>query len=287
MTERLPTWFKKRIPSPAVMTEINNLMENLQLHTICQNAICPNIGDCYSRHTATFLIMGNICTRNCSFCAVNKGKPEPLDDNEPLHLVEAVNKLRLGHVVITSVTRDDLLDGGASHFARVIALLKKQSQQTTVEVLVPDFSGSKSALETVMNSRPDVLNHNVETVPRLYSDVRPLANFERSLELLRLAKTINSGITTKSGLMVGLGETVEEVSNVMVSLRKASCDILTIGQYLQPSSKHHPVKSFISPSQFEDFARIGKKMGFRGVASAPLVRSSFEAASLYKNLSYQ
>jgi len=285
MTERLPTWFKKRIPSPAVMEEMNNLIGNLQLHTICQNAICPNIGDCYSRHTATFLIMGNVCTRNCTFCAVNKGKPEPLDDNEPLHLVEAVNKLQLGHVVITSVTRDDLPDGGASHFARVIELLKKQSQQTTIEVLVSDFAGSKSALETVMNSRPDVLNHNVETVPRLYPDVRPLANFERSLELLRLAKTISGSVITKSGLMVGLGETAEEVGQVMLSLRNIGCDILTIGQYLQPSSKHYPVKSFISPGQFEDFARIGKKMGFRGVASAPLVRSSFEAASLYEKMS--
>ncbi len=287
MTERLPTWFKKRIPSPAVMTEINNLMENLQLHTICQNAICPNIGDCYSRHTATFLIMGNICTRHCSFCAVSKGKPEPLDDSEPLHLVEAANKLRLGHIVITSVTRDDLPDGGASHFARVIGLLKLENPQTTVEVLVPDFAGSKSALETVINARPDILNHNIETVPRLYPDVRPLANFERSLDLLRLAKTMDSAVTTKSGLMVGLGETVEEVGQVMLSLRTVGCDILTIGQYLQPSSKHHPVRSFISPGQFEDFAQIGKKMGFRGVASAPLVRSSFEAASLYKTMSLQ
>jgi lipoic acid synthetase len=285
MTERLPAWFKKRIPSPAVMAEMNNLMGNLQLHTICQNAICPNIGDCYSRHTATFLIMGNTCTRNCTFCAVNKGKPEPLDDNEPLHVVEAVNKLQLGHVVITSVTRDDLPDGGASHFARVIELLKKENPQTTVEVLVPDFAGSKPALENVMGARPDVLNHNLETVPRLYPEVRPLANFERSLELLRLAKTIDSSVTTKSGLMVGLGETVEEVGQVMLSLRNVGCDILTIGQYLQPSSKHHPVVSFISPNQFDEFARSAKRMGFRGVASAPLVRSSFEAASLYEKMS--
>jgi len=285
MTERLPAWFKKRIPSPAVMAEMNNLMGNLQLHTICQNAVCPNIGDCYSRHTATFLIMGNICTRNCTFCAVKKGKPEPLDDNEPLHVVEAVNKLQLSHVVITSVTRDDLPDGGASHFARVIELLKKQSQQTTVEALVSDFAGSESAIETVMNSHPDVLNHNVETVPRLYPEVRPLANFERSLELLRLAKTISDSVITKSGLMVGLGETLEEVGQVMLSLRNVGCDILTIGQYLQPSSKHHPVKNFVSPGQFEDFARIGKNMGFLGVASAPLVRSSFEAASLYEKMS--
>jgi lipoic acid synthetase len=282
MTERLPSWFKKRIPSPTVMAKMNELMTNLHLNTICQSAICPNIGDCFSRHTATFLIMGDTCTRNCTFCAVNKGKPGLFDDDEPLHIVEAVNKLKLSHVVITSVTRDDLLDGGAGHFARLIGILKKEAQSVTIEVLVPDFGGSITSLETVMKAHPHVLNHNVETVPRLYPEVRPMANFVRSVELLRLAKTFDSSVITKSGLMVGLGETIDEIIDVMSSLRGAGCDILTIGQYLRPSIKHHPVINFITPEQFEELAQLGKKMGFRGVAAAPLVRSSFQAAELYR-----
>lgn len=281
MTERLPSWFKKRMPPPGVMAEMNTLLGSLHLNTVCQSAICPNIGDCFTRHTATFLILGNTCTRNCTFCAVNKGEPEPLDVNEPEHIVEAVGKLNLRHVVITSVTRDDLPDGGAEHFSRVINLLKRQDRQMTVEVLVPDFEGSLAALEIVMAAHPDVLNHNVETVPRLYPEVRPMADFKRSVELLRAAKTIDPGAITKSGLMVGLGETTDEVRDVMVSLREAGCDMLTIGQYLQPSPRHHPVISFVPPEQFDEFARLGKQMGFREVASAPLVRSSFEAASLF------
>jgi lipoic acid synthetase len=284
MTEHLPPWFKKRIPSPIVMAEMNNLVGALHLNTICQSAICPNIGDCFARHTATFLIMGNTCTRNCTFCAVNKGKPEPLDDNEPLHVTQAASKLKLDHVVITSVTRDDLPDGGAHHFARVIASLKQGIPQVTVEVLVPDFKGSLTALETVIGAHPNVFNHNIETVPRLYPEVRAMADFKRSIGILRSAKEIDRKIITKSGLMVGLGETIEEIIEVMDSLREADCDLLTIGQYLRPSSKHHPAKSFINPVQFDEFARLGKKMGFRGVASAPLVRSSLQAASLYETV---
>ena len=281
MPERLPYWFKKRMPQPGVMAEMNTLLAGLQLHTICQSAICPNIGDCFARHTATFLILGNTCTRNCTFCTVNKGRPEPVDIHEPQHVAEAVAKLGLKHVVITSVTRDDLPDGGAGHFANVIQILKQQSPELTVEVLVPDFAGSLGALEIVMNAHPDVLNHNVETVPRLYPEVRPMADFNRSVGLLKAARTIDPGVVTKSGIMVGLGETQDEVTETMTSLRDAGCDLLTIGQYLQPSPQHHPVVSFILPEQFEEYARTGRKIGFREVASAPLVRSSFEAATLY------
>ena len=208
-----------------------------------------------------------------------------IDLSEPQHVVEAVAKLKLRHVVITSVTRDDLPYSGAGHFALVIDLLKRQDEQLTVEVLVPDFAGSLRALEIVMGAHPDVLNHNVETVPRLYPEVRPMADFSRSAELLRTAKAIDPRVITKSGLMMGLGETTEEVVDVMASLRDASCDLLTIGQYLQPLPRHHPVVSFIPPEQFDEFARLGRKMGFREVASAPLVRSSFEAAALYGKMS--
>ena len=285
MPERLPSWFKKRMPPPGVMAEMNTLLGGLHLNTICQSALCPNIGDCFTRHTATFLILGDTCTRNCTFCAVSQGKPEPVDIREPQHVAEAVAKLGLKHVVITSVTRDDLPDGGAGHFARTIALLKQENPDITVEVLVPDFEGSAEALRSVMATRPDVLNHNIETVPRLYPEVRPMANFSRSVELLRAAKTMNSSIITKSGLMVGLGETPDEVIEAMAALREASCDLLTIGQYLQPSPRHHPVVRFIPPEEFEEFARLGRNIGFRRVASAPLVRSSFDAAELYGKMS--
>jgi len=284
MPERLPYWFKKRMPQPGIMAEMNTLLGGLHLHTICQSAICPNIGDCFTRHTATFLILGNTCTRNCTFCAVSKGKPEPVDIREPQHVAEAVAKLGLKHVVITSVTRDDLPDGGAEHFASVIQLLKRQSPELTVEVLVPDFEGSLEALKIVMNAHPDVLNHNIETVPRLYPEVRPMADFNRSVELLKAARAMDPGVVTKSGIMVGLGETQDEVRETMASLRDAGCDLLTIGQYLQPSPQHHPVVSFIPPEQFEEYARTGRNMGFREVASAPLVRSSFEAATLYRKM---
>jgi len=281
MAERLPPWFKKRMPKPGMMAEMNALLGGLHLNTICQSALCPNIGDCFSRHTATFLVLGDTCTRNCTFCAVSKGKPEPVDPDEPAHVAEAVARLKLRHVVITSVTRDDLPDGGAAHFAAIIRLLKQQDSRLTVEVLVPDFRGSAEALRTVMVARPDVLNHNVETVPRLYPEVRPMADFSRSIGLLKTAKAMDPTVTTKSGLMVGLGETPEEVAGAMESLRAADCDLLTIGQYLAPSPKHHPVVNFVTPEQFDEFARLGKRMGFREVASAPLVRSSFEAAALY------
>lgn len=277
----LPAWFKKKLPDPGPMKNMETLLEGLNLHTICESAHCPNMGECFARKTATFLILGEVCTRQCTFCAVKKGIPEDLDESEPQHLVEAVKKLGLRYVVITSVTRDDLMDGGAFHFAETIRLLHEQAGGVLVEVLVPDFSGSTEALRQVVLAAPEVLNHNLETVPRLYSKVRPIAEYERSLRLLREVKQMDPTIVTKSGLMLGLGEKREEVIQVMKDLRKADCDLLTIGQYLRPSTKHHPVVSFVSPEEFSKYEQIGRDLGFAEVAFAPLVRSSYKAAELY------
>ena len=281
MKGRLPFWFKQKPVDPKTMLTMERLLDGLSLHTICESAHCPNVGECFSRQTATFLILGNICTRRCTFCAVKKGHPLPLDEEEPQHLFEAVEKLNLSYIVITSVTRDDLVDGGASQFVKVINILHENREGTIVEVLIPDFHGSAEALNAVVQSHPEVINHNVETVPRLYPDVRPGADYSRSLGLLFMVKNLNSEIITKSGLMLGLGETKEEVVEVMEDLREANCDLLTLGQYLQPSPKHHPVVRFISPEEFSQYRDIGKEMGFIEVAAAPLVRSSFKAAELY------
>ena len=281
MRQRLPSWFKKKMPDPAHLASMRALFQELSLHTICENAICPNLGDCFSRRTATFLILGNICTRNCTFCAVGKGVPGPLDENEPEHLAEAVDKLELRHVVVTSVSRDDLPDGGASHFARAITLLKERGDDLSIEVLIPDFLGSPGSIETVVAAQPDVINHNMETVSRLYPEVRPQADFQRSLRLIGRVKEMDSRIVTKSGVMVGLGETRDELMQTMQELRGVNCDLLTIGQYLQPSSRHHPVVRYVPPDEFLEYEKTGKDMGFRDVASAPLVRSSFNAAQLY------
>jgi len=280
MKVRLPPWFKQKPPDPKVMSTMGRLLENLSLDTICKSALCPNIGKCFSAGIATFLILGDTCTRRCTFCAVKKGHPTPLDEAEPRHLLEAVEKLGLNYVVITSVTRDDLPDGGASQFARIIKLLHERRPKTITEVLIPDFLGSTAAIETVIEARPQVINHNVETVPRLYPSVRPEAEYHRSLELIHTVK-LNPGIITKSGLMLGLGETKAEVIEVMSDLREAGCDLLTIGQYLQPSPGHHPVVRFVPPEEFNEYEQMGKCMGFAEVTSAPLVRSSFKAAELY------
>jgi lipoic acid synthetase len=280
---RLPDWFKQKPPDPQLMLSMDRLLEGLGLHTICQSARCPNIGRCYSQRTATFLILGDVCTRNCNFCAVKKGAPAPIDKSEPQRLLEAVARLNLSYVVVTSVTRDDLADGGAAHFAEVINLLH-QRRNITVEVLIPDFLGSSEALNLVISTRPEVLNHNVETVPRLYHQIRPGAGYNRSVGLLEAAKRQDPGIVTKSGLMLGLGETREEIIEVMGDLREAGVDLLTIGQYLQPSSRHHPVVSFVPPEEFYKYEKLGSEMGFAGVASAPLVRSSFKAAELYSKV---
>ena len=281
MKKKFPSWIKRRMPNPAIVAEMKHLLAELNLNTICESAQCPNIGECFLKKTATFLILGDICTRKCTFCAVKKGGPVPVDKKEPQRLFEAVRKLGLQYVVITSVTRDDLPDGGASQFARTIKILHEQRDDIVVEILIPDFSGSREALEAVVVSGPQVVNHNIETVRRLYPVVRPGAGYSRSLDLLVAVKQINPEIVTKSGLMVGLGETEKEVIEVMTDLRKAKCDLLTIGQYLRPSPKHHPVVAFIPPEQFSEYEQAGIALGFTGIASAPFVRSSFSAAELY------
>ena len=281
MRARLPSWFRQPPVDPEAMVLVEGLLNRLSLHTICESAHCPNAGDCFSRKTATFLILGNICTRNCSFCAVAKGRPLAVDDEEPEHLLAALEKLGLRYVVITSVTRDDLDDGGASHFARTVRLIHQRRPGILVEVLIPDFCGSFEALRVVAEARPEVINHNVETVPRLYPRVRAMADYRRSVRLLSRVKDLEPGIVTKSGLMLGLGETREEVVQVMKELREARCDLLTLGQYLPPSEQHYPLSRFVTPEEFSELAATGRELGFAEVASAPLVRSSFKAAELY------
>jgi lipoic acid synthetase len=263
------------------MARMEGLMRRAHLHTICENAVCPNIGRCFERSTATFLILGDVCSRRCTFCAVGKGSPAPVDEGEPEHIWEAVRQLQLRYVVVTSVTRDDLKDGGASHFARVIRVLAARDPGLLVEVLIPDFMGSRRALDTVTDALPQVINHNIETVPRLYPHVRPGADYRRSLGLLRSVKSSDQRIITKSGLMLGLGEREEEVIEVMADLRKENCDVLTIGQYLSPSVWHHPVADFVPPEKFVEYQGIALDMGFTAVASGPIVRSSYRAAELY------
>ncbi|MGB9812969.1 MAG: lipoyl synthase [Thermovenabulum sp.] len=270
-----PEWLKVKV-NQYQLEEMANFLKDSKLYTVCQSAHCPNIGECFGRRTATFMIMGNICTRNCRFCAVDKGKPLPVDEEEPRRIAEAARKLNLRHVVVTCVTRDDLEDGGASHFAKTISELKK-IPGLTVEVLVSDFQGKEESIKTVVMAKPEIINHNLETVPRLYPEVRPMANYERSLYLLKRVKELDPSIYTKSGIMVGLGETDEEVIKVMEDLRKVDCDMMTIGQYLRPSKKHLEVKEFITPEQFEKYEKIGYEMGFKYVASGPLVRSSYNA----------
>lgn len=280
---RLPPWFKQKLPSPGAVSGVRDLINGLGLHTVCDSALCPNLGDCFSKGTATFLILGDTCSRRCSFCAVAKGVPLPLDSDEPARLAEAAAKLGLRHVVVTSVTRDDLADGGADHFARTIECLHNigTGDGMTVEVLVPDFGGSAESIRTVVAARPEVINHNLETVPRLYPEVRPEAGYGRSLALLRLVKELDGGIVTKSGLMLGLGETRPEVLQVMADLRDVDCDLLTLGQYLAPSAGHHAVADYVTPEVFSGYEEVGREMGFGGVAAAPLVRSSFDADRLY------
>lgn len=281
MGSRLPPWFRQKPPNPQTMLAMKRLLDGLSLHTICQSAHCPNVGECFSRKTATFLILGDVCTRRCTFCAVKKGAPTPVDENEPQHLLEAAENLDLKYVVITSVTRDDLSDGGAFQFVKAINLLHENRGSTTIEVLIPDFLGSTEALKAVVKAGPQVINHNVETIPHLYPEVRPGADYNRSIGLLFMVKKLDPKIVIKSGLMLGLGETRQEIIAVMNDLRKVSCDLLTIGQYLQPSPKHHPVIRFVPPEEFAEYRGIGKSMGFTEVASGPLVRSSFKADELY------
>lgn len=272
----LPSWIKKRI-FLGEGEETQNLLQSLSLYTVCESAHCPNRGECFKRKVATFLIMGNICTRRCRFCAVDKGMPQPLDPEEPKRVGEASRRLGLKHVVVTSVTRDDLPDGGASHFAATIREIHQILPFSTVEVLTPDFQGREESWQIVVKENPEVFNHNVETVPHLYPMVRPIASYDRSLTLLKRVKEIAPSIITKSGLMVGLGEKREEVVEVLKDLREVGCDVVTIGQYLRPSPRHLEVREYVSPQVFAWYEDVARSLGFRGVASGPFVRSSYLA----------
>ncbi|MDP2663805.1 MAG: lipoyl synthase, partial [Dehalococcoidia bacterium] len=271
-----PPWIRVRLSQGPNYNEVKGLLAGLRLHTVCQEACCPNMGECFESRTATFLIMGPVCTRNCRFCAVDAGHPLALDPDEPQHVAEAVRTLGLRYAVVTSVTRDDLPDGGASHFAETIRAIRREKPGCGIEVLIPDLQGSALALETILEAGPDVLNHNLETVPRLYALVRPQASYQRSLELLARANEHGRRLT-KSGLMVGVGETWEELLEVMSDLRDAGCDLLTIGQYLRPSPDHLPIERYYTPGEFEGLAAAGQAMGFRHVEAGPLVRSSYHA----------
>jgi len=273
-----PDWLKVPLSHGPHFKELKGLMREQQLHTICEEAACPNIGECWGEfRTASFLLLGDMCTRNCGFCDVTTGRPGSVDWGEPLRLAEAVTRLQLRHVVITSVTRDDLDDGGAAIFAATIRQLKKRDPALGVEVLIPDFQGNWDALGVVMQAQPDILNHNLETVPRLYSRVRPKAIYGQSLELLRRAKALSPRTPTKSGLMVGLGETRDELLAVFSDLRANNVDVLTVGQYLRPSLRHLPVERHVPPAEFDELRTIARDMGFRHVESGPLVRSSYHA----------
>jgi lipoic acid synthetase len=278
-----PPWLKKRIPPIQEIEKVKAILGHGNLHTVCEEARCPNLGDCFSKGTATFLILGRVCTRNCGFCAVEHGTPMRLNESEPETVARAVGELKLQYVVLTSVTRDDLQEGGASHYAKTIRAIRAQNPGIKIEVLIPDFKGERSALAIVLKERPDVLNHNVETVPRLYPQVRPQADYRRSLELLRGAKETELSLLTKSGLMLGLGETREEVLNLLSDLTGVGCNFLTIGQYLQPRSDRLPVVRYVPPEEFEEYRQIAQRMGFKGVASGPFVRSSFNASQMFEN----
>ncbi len=277
-----PPWLKKRIPPLQDLQKVKSILAETSLHTVCEEARCPNLGECFSGGTATFLILGRVCTRNCGFCAVENGIPVPADETEPEKVARAVQKMGLQYVVITSVTRDDLHDGGASLFAKTIRAIRILDPKVKVEVLIPDFRGDPASLEIVVSESPDVLNHNVETIPPLYPKVRPQADYKRSLNLLRKSKELYPHILTKSGFMLGLGETREEVMELLQDLRDTGCDFLTIGQYLQPRQDRLPVERFIPPEEFEEYKRIGEEVGFRAVASGPFVRSSFHASRMFE-----
>lgn len=280
-----PAWLRKRISVDKIYgIKVEHILRENSLHTVCESAMCPNISECFNQGTATFLILGDICTRNCRFCAVKKGIPRPIDPEEPKRIARAVEDLKLNYVVITSVTRDDLLKGGAEEFRDTILEIKKLGKDIKIEVLIPDFKGNLDALLEVLNAGPDVLNHNVETVPSLYPVVRPMANFRRSLDILRWAKDYNRSIVTKSGIMVGLGETEEELYRVFEMLADVDCDILTIGQYLQPTRDHLPVKEYIPPEKFEELKELAYKAGLKYVISGPFVRSSYFAHKGYEKI---
>lgn len=280
---RLPRWLHQPMRAGKNLTEVDGILSDLGLHTVCRSAKCPNRMECFSSRTATFLLMGDICTRNCSFCSVTKGTPEPLDAEEPGKIARAAAAIGLEHVVMTSVTRDDLPDGGAGHFALAIQAVREELPRATVEVLTPDFKGNKRYLATVLMAKPDVFNHNMETVEELYPRVRPMADYRVSLALLRDAREIAAQIITKSGLMVGLGETREQLRRAFYDLAGAECRMLTLGQYLRPSREQLKVERFVSPAEFEEMAGEAREAGIPVVASAPLIRSSYRAGELMKD----
>lgn len=279
---RKPRWLRRRLPAGPDYENLRALLNRSKLHTVCQEAKCPNIWECFSQKTATFLIMGDRCTRNCHFCAIARGPSGPPDPGEPVRVAEAAQKMGLKYVVITSVTRDDVPDGGAGLFAKTVMEIHKRIPDAYPEVLIPDFSGNRDALRTVVDTHPAVINHNLETVPRLYPSARPEAVYRRSLELLRRAKQHDPTIPVKSGLMLGLGETHAEIEKTLWDLLDAGCNILTLGQYLQPTRDHLQVERFIHPEEFDNWEETALKMGFSGVASGPFVRSSYHAKELYQ-----
>lgn len=281
-TLKKPAWLRRRLPTGATYENVRSLIQQDRLHTVCQEAKCPNLWECYSSQTATFLIMGSRCTRNCRFCAVSQGPIEPPDPNEPDRVADATAQMGLNYVVITSVTRDDLPDGGAEFFARTIQAIRDRIPDVRVEVLIPDFQGDPEALRAVVDARPDVLNHNIETVPRLYPQVRPQALYQRSLDLLLRTRRYEPDLATKSGLMLGLGERREEIQATLEDLRGVDCRILTLGQYLQPSKDHLPVVRYVPPEEFDKWRRVALDLGFSEVASGPFVRSSYHAKQLYQ-----
>ena len=275
---RIPPWLRIKLPKSENFSCTSGLIDDLNLNTVCQSAKCPNKWECFSKNVATFLIMGCNCTRNCAFCNIAPGELLPLDADEPARVAEAAKRLELKHVVITSVTRDDLPDGGAAHFAATINAVHEVMPDCTIEVLIPDFQGDDDALKTVLDARPNIINHNLETVPDLYNDIRPQADYDQSLNLLSRAKKLAPEIPTKSGIMVGLGETDEQIMPVLDDLAAIGCDIVTIGQYMQPTRQHPMVKRYVEPKVFETYAEEGKKRGIKHMFSAPLVRSSYNAA---------
>lgn len=279
MPRRHPDWIKVRAPGSPNYLHLKRILRDHNLHTVCEEARCPNIGECWGHNTATFLILGDICTRGCRFCAISKGKPNVLDPEEPRSVGLVVKELGLEHIVVTSVNRDDLPDGGSAHFAKTVFWIKTLNPAIRVEVLIPDFKGDQKALETVVRSGIHILNHNMETVPRLYKKVRPGAVYQRSLDILKAAKQIRGDILTKSGLMLGVGETIEEVMDTLRDLRQINCDIVTLGQYLQPSTDQLSVERYVTPGEFQELKIEGERLGFRHVESGPLVRSSYHAWS--------
>ncbi len=279
-----PEWLRVKAGVAKENAFVQSILNKFGLNTVCSEAACPNRAECYGRKTVTFMILGTTCTRGCTFCNVSKGIPEPVDENEPEHVAQAVKALDIRHAVITSVTRDDLPDGGAEHFAQVIEAIREETPDVTIEVLIPDFKGDLEALSKVAKAHPDIINHNVETVPSLYPEVRPQADYLRSLAVLKAVKDFDETIYTKSGIMVGLGEQPDEVSAVFTDLRNVRCDFLTIGQYLSPSKQHHPVVEYIHPDVFSSYQKEAYEKGFLYVASGPLVRSSYMAEQAMQSI---